>query len=155
MGGDDYTPPPMKPDDPQNQLASWAIIEIFGHQKYAGFVQAQAFGTTVMFRLDVPDLPERTRPLELPTWVTIESTGARQYAPAGTVIKAPAKQGFSKIFGAAAIYCITPCTEDAARAAIEQMSPRPLMLVKMPGAQAELAEPVPIGPIDDDEESER
>jgi hypothetical protein len=145
MGGDDYRPPPEpKPDAPQNELATWAILEIFGHQKYAGFVQSQAFGSTVMFRLDVPDLPERIGPLELPTWVTIEATGARQYAPAGTVIKAPEKQGYSKIFGASAIYCITPCTEDAARAVIQQMSPRPLMLVKMPGAAAELAAPIPI-----------
>ncbi len=95
-----------------------------------------------MFRLDVPDFAERTLPLEVPTYVTIEATGARQYAPAGTLIKAPARVGFSKIFGAGAVYCITPCTEDVARAMIEQMTPRPLMLVKMPGAQAELAEPI-------------
>src|SRR5215467_13892732 len=39
----------------------WAILEIFGHQRYAGYVTTQTFGAASMFRLDVPALEERER----------------------------------------------------------------------------------------------
>ncbi len=138
-GGDDYGG--ANPPESQNLLATWAVVEILGHQKYAGYVAQQAFGGDVMIRLDVPDLPERLRILEKPTYVQLES-GESQYAPIGTEIKAGPVPGYTKLFGVKAIYCITPCTETAARAVIDQLSARPLMLVKLPGARAELPAPV-------------
>ena len=41
----------------------WAIVELFGHGKEAGFVKTEYYGSCAMFRVDVPELPEREYPL--------------------------------------------------------------------------------------------
>lgn len=40
----------------QATFEGWAVLEIFGHQRYAGYVTTQAFGQSVLFRVDVPPL---------------------------------------------------------------------------------------------------
>ena len=38
------------PDDPAApELKSWALVELFGHQKIVGFLSQQTFGTGVLF----------------------------------------------------------------------------------------------------------
>lgn len=37
-----------------NEFTGWAIVEIMGHQKYAGHVSTQAIGGASMIRVDVP-----------------------------------------------------------------------------------------------------
>lgn len=44
MNTDTITPP----------FESWAVAEIFGHQKYAGFVTQMTLGNQIMWRIDVP-----------------------------------------------------------------------------------------------------
>lgn len=66
----------------------WAVLEIMGHNKFAGLVSEQTIAGHGFIRIDVPE-------------VEIEK-GA----------KLPA---FSKIFGAGSIYAISPCTEETAR----------------------------------------
>ena len=73
---------------------SWAIVEIFGHAKFAGRVTEQAIGGASFVRVDVPE------------------TG-----------KSPA---FTKLFGASAIYSITPVTEELARKAVEYCYSEPI-----------------------------
>lgn len=80
---------------------AWAVVEIFGHQKYAGKVSEFAIGGCNFVRIDVPALPAR-RPQE-------EATPA-----------------FSKLFGNGAIYSITLVSEAVARAVAEQIRPEPL-----------------------------
>ena len=70
------------------ELKSWALVEIFGHQRMVGFLSQQAFGSGVLFRVDVPDLTS-----------------------SGKVIRA----GFTRYLGLAAIYSITPITEEMVR----------------------------------------
>lgn len=71
------------------EFKSYCVVEIMGHKKFAGLVTEQAIGGTSFVRVDVPE-------------VTTEN---------GTVLPA-----FSKLFGAASIYCLSPCTEETARA---------------------------------------
>ena len=59
-----------------------------------------------------------------------------QWAPAGTVFKEGATPGYSKLFGVGAIYALTPCDEKAALKAVEEIQPRPLMLVSLPTEKA-------------------
>lgn len=72
----------------------WAIVEIMGHKRYAGYVSEQVVGGASFVRVDVPQHNER--------------------------------DAFSKLFGAASIYCITPVSEDAARVAASQLRETPL-----------------------------
>lgn len=39
------------------KFEQWAIVEIFGHQKYAGLVTEQSLGGTNMVRVDIPETP--------------------------------------------------------------------------------------------------
>ncbi len=73
---------------------SWAIVEVFGHQKFAGRVTEQAIGGASFVRVDVP---------------------AVEGSPA-----------FTKLFGASAIYSITPVTEELARKAVKACHSEPI-----------------------------
>lgn len=97
----------------QNNFEGWAIVEIFGHQRYAGFVSTQYFGTCAMFRVDVPELQQREVVTKRPQY--IESA----YRPAGTTIVQAPVQGYTKFFGVGAIYALTPCTQEAALKTLE------------------------------------
>lgn len=66
-------------------MNNWAIVEIFGHQKFAGYLTECEMGGGKLLRLDVP-----------------ESTDGLHKA-------------FTKFFGTAAIYSITAVDEDVAR----------------------------------------
>lgn len=110
----------------QTKFEGWAIVEVFGHQRYAGYVSTQVFGTAAMFRVDVPALPEREDTLKSQEWID------GHYRPTGTKVKRGAVQAYTKLFGVGAIYSMTPCTEAAAVRAVESMQQRPLMVVEDP-----------------------
>lgn len=76
-------------NQPVTKFEEWAVVEVMGHKRFAGLVTEHAMGGTSFVRIDVPQI-------ELPT---------------GDVLPA-----FTKLFGAASIYCISPCTEETARA---------------------------------------
>lgn len=80
-------------DQPQ-PFDTWAIVEIMGHQRYAGRVTEQTVGGCAFVRVDVP-----------------------------AVNGEPA---FTKLFGQASIFCITPVSEDVARAAAQRTQSRPV-----------------------------
>jgi hypothetical protein len=116
----------------QAKFDGWAIVEVMGHQTFVGYVTTEAYGQAVLFRIDVPQLDERERVTKAPGYVD------DRYVPAGTTVKEGAVQGFTKLVGSGSIYCITPCSKDAALAALERSQRRPLMHVALPEA-AQLA----------------
>ena len=76
---------PSVEEPPSSDLKSWALVELFGHQRIVGFLSQQTFGTGVLFRVDVPDLLKE-----------------------GEVKRV----GFTRYFGLSAIYSITPVSEE-------------------------------------------
>lgn len=120
----------MSDNGTPNNFEGWAILEIFGHQRYAGYVTTQTFGTAAMFRLDVPALAAREKITKRPGY--FDGT----YVPAGSLVKEGAVQGYTKLFGIASIYTMTPCTEEAALNAVEEIQLRPLMEVQIPSETA-------------------
>lgn len=134
--------------DNQNQQAKfdgWAIVEVMGHQRFAGYVTTEAYGQAVLFRIDVPALEPRERVTERPGYIL-----DRGYTPAGATVKEGAVQGFTKLVGSGSIYCITPCTKEAALKAVEQIQPRPLMAIEIPPGLA-----LPHGQIQNDDDNDR
>lgn len=115
------------PDEQLPGYTGWCILEIFGHQRYAGYLTAEPMGQAVMFRIDVPALEERERITDRDEWHQAYGT-----LKPGTKVKDSAVQGYTKIFGAGAIYCITPCTQEAALKAVESMQKRNVLLVELP-----------------------
>lgn len=69
-----------------DKFEQWAIVEVMGHQRYAGYVTEQAIGGTSFVRVDVP----RT----------------------GDMLD---QQEFTTYLGAAAIFRMTPVSEEIAR----------------------------------------
>jgi hypothetical protein len=63
------------------ELKSWALVELFGHQRIVGYLSQQTFGTGVLFRVDVPDMTKDDKVV---------------------------RRGFTRYFGLSAIYSITP-----------------------------------------------
>ena len=79
---------------PAEQFDSWAIIEIFGHQKFAGRVTEQSIGGASFIRCDIHEVD--------------------------------GSPSFTKLFGASAIYSITPVTEELARKAVKACRSEPI-----------------------------
>lgn len=114
----------------QAEFNDWAIVEVMGHHRYAGYVTTQAYGQAVLFRVDVPEIKGGEFILEKPDWV------GGQWCPAGTKAERPTTPGYTKLIGAGSIYAITPCTEKAALKAVESLQQRPLKLIEIPSAKA-------------------
>jgi len=114
----------------QSSFEGWAVVEMMGHQREIGYVTTEAYGQAVLFRVDQPDLPEREFTLTMPEWAEVD--GVRQWCPAGSVVKRPAVPPRTRLIAPGSLYAINPCTEAAARTAIERNVSRPLILVNVP-----------------------
>ncbi len=109
----------------QAKFEGWAVVEIFGHQRYAGYVTTEVYGQAVLFRVDVPPLEERERVAKHYEYA------AGKDIPPGSTVKETAVQGYTKLFGAGAIYAITPCSQEAAVKAVAEMQSRKLTIVQL------------------------
>src|SRR5438105_14315060 len=141
-------------DPAQKSFEGWAVVELFGHAKEVGYVTTEAYGTAVLFRVATPELPEREYVLESPEY-TSNGDGGSTWTPAGARVKRQAAPARSRLIGPGAVYSILPCTEKAARQAIETLIRRPLILLELPQKPAkELTLPLGDGEQDEyDEES--
>jgi hypothetical protein len=79
-----------------------------------------------MFRIDTPELPEREYVLTAPEYI------AHAWQPAGATVKRPSSPARSRLVSPGALYAINPCTEEAARTALERSVHRPLILISAP-----------------------
>lgn len=83
------------------RFEGWCVVEVFGHNVFAGFVSERTIGGAALIQVDVPEVDE-------------------------------SHPAFTKLFGAAAIYSITPTTEAHAREAAAQIRVRPVTLYILP-----------------------
>lgn len=115
----------------QAAFEGWAIVEIFGHQKAIGFVTTEAYGSACLFRVDTPALPEREYTLRRPGYTASpEDPSSQNWTDAGAKVKRLASGASSQLLGPGSIYRLIPCTEEVAREAIEELIPRPLILLE-------------------------
>jgi hypothetical protein len=134
--------------DQQTKFEGWAVVELFGHQREIGFVTTQYYGSAAMFQLDVPEREAREWELDSPQYID------GRLAPAGTKVKKAAAAGRTRLINPSAVYALNPCTEEAAKHAIERNDGRTIQLASFPeGQQAEPALPTASGQdfdVDDD-----
>jgi len=119
-------------DQETSKFEGWAVVELFGHQREAGFVTTEYFGAGALFRIEVPELPEREIVLVRPEWVD------GQLAGIGSKIQRVGVQGRTRFIGPGAVYAMNPCSQDAAMKAIEALSQRTVKVVELVG-QPQLA----------------
>lgn len=92
--------------EPPAQMKSWALVELFGHQRIVGMVTVEPAEFPGMVRVDVPDLIK-----------------------AGAV----ARPGFTRYIGKAALYGVTPISEAAVREMLPYTDGRPARAMGLPG----------------------
>jgi hypothetical protein len=98
----------------------WAILELMGHRRLAGYVQEQEIAGAAFLRLDVPD----------------------DDAPdAGPVM--------TQFYSAAAVYCLTPCTEQLARDVAKMGRPQPVRPWELPSVSSSAVD------VDDNDDPDR
>lgn len=112
-------------ENEQAKFEGWAIVELMGHQREAGFVTTEAYGQAVLFRVDVPEIPEREEILRRDEWTGVD------YVRAGSKVLRVKLAARSRLISPSAVYAINPCTEEAARLAVGTV-PRTLILLEAP-----------------------
>lgn len=108
------------------RFEGWALLELYGHSREAGFVTTVYFGTAAMFRVDVPEIPARQETAERPRWLD------GKLCPIGTVVEAAAIPGRTRYLGPGAIYAMNPASEDAVRTAVARMVDREVKIISIP-----------------------
>lgn len=108
-------------EKPAARVGMWAIVELFGHQRIAGFMTEHVIAGQSFVRIDVPEVAAPDP----------QSYAARE----GAVI-----HEHSKMFGAGAIYAINPVDEAIALAAAAQIRHAPVMAYGLRDALANLPE---------------
>lgn len=134
-------------DSQANQIDTWAIVEIMGRQQLAGYVRTATLGSACMLRVDVPELAEE-----------IESQQTMDYEKGRYDIRPVKLEGvpaFTRYLGISAIFSLTPCTEEFARAAQKRMRARPPAVVDMPRALPAPAHATGFDDDDDDDDDDR
>ena len=86
----------------------WAIVEVMGHQRYAGKVTEQAIGGCNFVRVDVPKIDQSTPE------------------------RADITQAFTKLLGQASIFAITPVSEEVARHVAASIRAAPVHVYDLP-----------------------
>lgn len=132
----------------QNEFNGWAIVELFGHQKIAGQVTTEYYGTACMFRVDVPELPERE--------VTLRSGeySGHTYLPAGTRVRRPLEPGYSRLLGVSAIYALNPASKETVLRYVDAARKLPLIPLDLERATALIASADGAAGEEDEEEDE-
>lgn len=108
-----------------SKFEGWAVVELFGHSREAGYVTTDYFGSGALFRIEVPPLPKREVTLLRPEWINDVLVGA------GSKIERGAVEGRTRFVGPSAIYALNPCTQDAAFMAIESMTRREVKVIDL------------------------
>jgi hypothetical protein len=91
-------------------FAGFAIVELMGHVRVAGWVTEEELFGTKLGRVDIPD-------------VTADLTGGAR----------PTEVHATQYFNGSALYRLTPCDEATARSVAAQFQPRPASL-QLPAA---------------------
>ncbi|MGH9522212.1 MAG: hypothetical protein ACRD3E_06745 [Terriglobales bacterium] len=137
----------------QASFKGWAIVELMGHQREIGYVTTEYFGPAALFRIDSPEIPEREFELTRPEYV--ETEDGDRVAPRGAKVKRSAIPARTRMVAPGALYALNPCTEEAARKAIENAVTRRLILLDVPKEVQGQLPPAPIeAEYDEPEEGE-
>jgi len=100
----------------QESFEQWAIVELLGRHVIAGRVTEQTIAGAGFVRVDVPHISDPDSP-------------------------AQCQFGFTKLFGAGAIYAITPTDEATVRAVATRLKTRPIEPWVLPPPEVMVIEP--------------
>lgn len=113
-------------DQETAKFEGWALVELYGHAKEAGYVSTVYFGPAAMFRVDVPEIPSRQETADRPRWLD------GKLCPVGTIVEAAPIPGRTRYIGPGAIYSMNPASEEVVRIAVARMVERDVKIISMP-----------------------
>jgi hypothetical protein len=128
----------------ENKPDFWAVVEVMGHNVFAGRVSDMALGGSSFIRVDVPEIAER---IELRAGYLNGKYGKHD-------TQIPGAPAYTKIIGAGSIYCITPCSEEVATKVADERRQKPVSVVEMPEPKALIAAASEDHEADEDDEDE-
>lgn len=96
----------------EGQFEGWAIVELMGHRRLAGFVTEQEIAGQAFLRLDIPGP-----------------------AKDGDDPAQPLARGTTQFYSPQAVYCITPTTQDIAVAIGRRLHPAPVQRYELQPAR--------------------
>lgn len=103
----------------ETPFEGWAILELMGHRKLAGFLSEQAIGGASFVRIDVPKAPPNPS-------LDLRALGDAERAAEAWAV--------TQFYAPSAVYCITPTTEDLARKVAAGAQPTPVTRYELPAA---------------------
>lgn len=115
----------------------WAILELMGHRRLAGYVREVELAGAGMLRLDIPG----DGPCDCATEPVAHIEGMEHQDGCASLANAA-----TQFYSPSALYCLTPTTEAIARSIAESSRPRPAHQWELP-----VARPVEPAPEDDEE----
>ena len=98
----------------EDKFEGWAIVELMGHRRLAGFVTEQEIAGHPFLRLDVAGPP-------------VDTDGPED----------PIGRGTTQFYSPQAVYCITPTTQDIAVAIGRRSHPAPVQRYELEPRRAD------------------
>jgi hypothetical protein len=114
----------------QAKFEGWAVVELFGHAKEAGYVTTQYFGDKAMFQIDVPGFPDREITLERPEWMEVNDRDT-QLVPKGSKVMRQGTPARSRIISPGAVYAMNPSSEEFVRKILDRDVPRKYVVLEL------------------------
>lgn len=127
----------------------WAFLELMGHRKLAGYLSEASVGGASMLRIDVPSACENGASA---SWCPEHGTcscppGADRDSPDCALHSAksehPKPVQATQFYAPAAVYAVTPTTEDMARRFAARCKPQPVEEWELPDRPALPAAGIP------------
>lgn len=117
----------------------WAIVDVLGHQRYAGYVTTENYGQTAFFRVATPAREPRERTVESDEYVQ-----GRGYLTPGSKIAEGGVPASERLIGAGSIYMLTPQTREQVLTLLDEIESRKVLSVTNPdGTPREVPEEMP------------
>jgi hypothetical protein len=117
-------------EDP-GKLETWAIVEVMGHNRFAGYVQQVPMGGAAMIRIDVPEIAEEEIE-EVIGWAEDDTAPNGRRTTQTRKRRVPGTPAFTKFLGVSSIFAITPCSKEVAIAAVKSFKSAPVTILHMP-----------------------
>ena len=141
----------------ENGFEGWAIVELMGHRRLGAWVSETEIGGASMLRLDIPNHPWQdgcTCGSDEPANLDHEAHQGHCHMFREPGEAKPVDVYATQFYSPAALYCLTPTTEEMARAI--RSRPEPVTAWELPRPQLPVApaEYVPRDTYEDDEDED-
>ncbi len=121
-------------------IDGWAVLELMGHRRLAGYVVESEVAGQGMLRIDVPEN------LHAPCECSANDKHALLHdegCPC-TLTGAPQDVAATQFYSPGAVYCLTPTTEQIARGLAQRLLPTPVHRFELPAPVEPVLTPAPV-----------